>query len=148
MNISINGLNLITTYEGFSSKPYLDVVKVPSIGYGTTKYKNGNSVKITDQPITKENALDELKFHVEEMCIPFIKKYVTVDLNQNQIDALCSFIYNVGSGNFIKSTLLKKINQKDFTGAAEEFLKWNKAGGKVYDGLTKRRNSEKTLFLK
>lgn len=148
MNISINGLNLITTYEGFSPKPYLDVVKVPSIGYGTTKYKNGNSVKITDQPITKENALDELKFHVEEMCIPFIKKYVTVDLNQNQIDALCSFIYNVGSGNFIKSTLLKKINQKDFTGAAEEFLKWNKAGGKVYDGLTKRRNSEKTLFLK
>lgn len=148
MNISINGLNIITTYEGFSSKPYLDVVKVPTIGYGTTKYKNGNSVKMTDQPITKENALDELKYHVEEMCIPFIKKYVTVDLNQNQIDALCSFIYNVGSGNFIKSTLIKKINQKDFTGAAEEFLKWNKAGGKVYDGLTKRRNSEKTLFLK
>lgn len=148
MNISINGLNIITTYEGFSSKPYLDVVKVPTIGYGTTKYKNGNSVKMTDQPITKENALDELKFHVDQMCIPFIKKYVNVDLNQNQIDALCSFIYNVGSGNFIKSTLLKKINQKDFTGAAEEFLKWNKAGGKVYDGLTKRRNSEKTLFLK
>ena len=148
MNISINGLNLIISYEGFSSKPYLDVIKVPTIGYGTTKYKNGNTVKMTDSPISKETALDELKYHVEESCIPYIQKNVIVDLNQNQIDALCSFIYNVGAGNFIKSTLLKKINQKDFTGAAEEFLKWNKAGGNVVTGLTKRRNSEKNLFLK
>lgn len=147
MNISSNCVKIITEYEGFSEKPYLDVVKVPTIGYGTTVYTDGKKVKMTDPLISKENALKELTHHINESCIPYIKSNVKVDLNQNQIDALCSFIYNVGAGNFIKSTLLKKINNKDFIGAADEFLKWNKAEGKVFAGLTKRRQSERKLFL-
>lgn len=147
MNISENCIKIVTEFEGFSSKPYLDVVKVPTIGYGTTVYSDGKKVKMTDSPISKEKALLELKHHINESCIPYIKNNVKVELNQNQIDALCSFIYNVGAGNFIKSTLLKKINNKDFIGAGDEFLKWNKASGKVFAGLTRRRESEKKLFL-
>ncbi len=146
MNISQNCIDIITEFEGFSEKPYLDVVKVPTIGYGTISYSNGVKVKLTDKPISKETALKELKNHVEESCIPTIQNNIKVELNQNQIDALCSFIYNIGSGNFIKSTLLKKINKKDFVGAAEEFLRWNKASGKVFAGLTRRREAEKQLF--
>lgn len=146
MNISQNCIDIITEFEGFSEKPYLDVVKVPTIGYGTIQYSNGVKVKLTDKPISKETALKELKNHVEESCIPTIQNNIKVELNQNQIDALCSFIYNIGSGNFIKSTLLKKINKKDFVGAAEEFLRWNKASGKVFAGLTRRREAEKQLF--
>ena len=67
-------------------------------------------------------------------------------INQNQYDALCSFTYNVGIRAFIKSTLLKKINQNDFSGAANEFLRWNKVDGKPHPGLTDRREQEKNLF--
>lgn len=147
MDISSNCIKIVTEYEGFSEKPYLDVVKVPTIGYGTTVYSDGKKVKLTDPLISKEKALIELKNHIHESCIPYIKNNVKVELNQNQIDALCSFIYNVGASNFIKSTLLKKINNKDFISAGDEFLKWNKASGKVFAGLTKRRQAEKKLFL-
>jgi lysozyme len=148
MNISSNCIKIVTEFEGFSEKPYLDVVRVPTIGYGTTVYSNGNKVKMTDSLISKENAIKELTYHINQLCIPYIKSNIKVELNQNQFDALCSFIYNIGAGNFIKSTLLKKINNKDFNGAADEFLKWNKASGKVFPGLTKRREAERKLFLR
>ena len=69
------------------------------------------------------------------------------ELTQEMVDACLSFIYNVGGGNFGSSTLVKKLNQKDYCGAGDEFLRWNKAAGKVLNGLTKRRNREKDLFL-
>jgi lysozyme len=69
-----------------------------------------------------------------------------VDLQPYQFDALVSFTYNVGSGNLNKSTLLKKVNARDFEGAANEFHKWNKANGQVMNGLTRRRNSEALMF--
>jgi lysozyme len=77
-----------------------------------------------------------------------VNELVSVKLNQNQFDALVSFVYNVGIGNFKKSTLLKMINQSNFTEAAEQFLRWNKAGGKVLKGLENRRKSERELFIK
>ena len=76
-----------------------------------------------------------------------VETYVKVELTQNQFDALSDFVYNVGSGNFRNSTLLQKLNAKDYAGAAEEFEKWNMSGGKVLPGLTARRNKEKELFL-
>ncbi|PHM48723.1 lysozyme [Xenorhabdus hominickii] len=76
-----------------------------------------------------------------------LERLVKVPLTQGQFDALCSFIFNCGSGNFSGSTLLKKLNQGDYAGAAEEFSRWDKAAGKVMKGLTKRRASEQQMFL-
>ena len=78
----------------------------------------------------------------------YVNKYVKVKLNQNQFDALVSFTFNCGGGALKSSTLLKKLNKGDYTGAANELLRWNKANGKILAGLTRRRQSEKALFLK
>ena len=75
-------------------------------------------------------------------------KYVSGTLTQNQFDALVSFCYNVGQSNLLSSTLLKKLNNKDYKGASNEFLKWNKSGGKVLQGLANRRKDEREVFLK
>ncbi len=76
-----------------------------------------------------------------------VKALVKVDVNDNQLGALVSFAYNVGAGNLASSTLLKKLNAKDYAGASVEFLKWDKAGGKILKGLTLRRTAEMSLFL-
>ena len=72
---------------------------------------------------------------------------IKVKVTQSQFDAMVSLAYNIGAGAFLKSTLLKKVNAGDFAGAGEQFLRWNKAGGKEVLGLTKRREREKQLFL-
>ena len=77
-----------------------------------------------------------------------VNESVTVPLTQNQFDALVSLTYNIGSGAFNNSTLLKKLNKGDYQGAADQFLVWNKAGGKVMKGLVRRREAERALFLK
>jgi len=77
-----------------------------------------------------------------------VNYHVTVEMTQNQFDALCSFVYNCGAGNFRASTLLKLLNQGAYKAAAQQFLRWDKANGKVLPGLTKRRAAEKALFEK
>ena len=148
MKISENGLNLIKQFEGLSLKPYLDAVNIPTIGYGSTFYENMKKVTMQDESITRERADFLFNFLVTTKFVSVVNRLVIVDLTQNQFDALVSFVYNIGSGNFEKSTLLKKVNQSDFIGASLEFEKWNKANGKILNGLTKRRLSEKELFLK
>ena len=81
------------------------------------------------------------------MVIPVLEECVKVELSQQQIDSLASFIYNVGAGNFKKSTLLRKLNWGDYDGAASELLKWNRAAGRVMAGLTRRRRAEQDMFL-
>src|SRR5579863_5369609 len=76
-----------------------------------------------------------------------VKFYIDVDLSQEQFDALVDFCFNVGSGNFCHSTLLEKLNRKDFLGALDEFQRWDKSGGVVLSGLRSRRNAERALFL-
>ncbi len=147
MQISEKGLNLIKKFEGLTLKPYLDVVNVPTIGYGSTYYENGMLVTLDDDSISEQRATEILKFTTDKMYGSFVNKAVKVKLNQNQFDALVSFAYNLGNGNLQQSTLLKKVNNNDFIGASLEFEKWNKAGGKVLNGLTKRRTAEKELFL-
>lgn len=147
MKISNKGLELIKTFEGLSLKPYLDAVNIPTIGFGNTFYENMKKVTLQDEPITRERADSLFNFLVTTNYVNVVNRLVIVDINQNQFDALVSFVYNLGSGNFEKSTLLKKVNQSDFIGASLEFEKWNRAGGKVLNGLTKRRLSEKELFL-
>lgn len=146
MKPSENCYKLIKKYEGFSSKPYKCPAGIPTIGYGSTFYLNGNKVTMKDTPISEEVALSIL-FSVVEDFSKKVEKLLKVPVNQNQFDALVDFSYNLGIGNFQKSTLLKLVNNKDFIGASKQFKKWNKSNGKVLNGLTNRRKEEEELFL-
>ena len=145
--ISNLGLELIKKYEGFKAKAYLCPAKVPTIGFGSTYYEDGTKVKLTDSPITQERATELL----EALLVSYersVDSYCVDTINQYQFDALCSFAYNCGVGNLKSSTLLKKVNKNpnDPT-IKDEFLKWNKGGGKVLSGLTKRRIEEAQLYF-
>ncbi len=140
------GLNLIKGFEGKRTVSYDDGVGVWSIGYGTIKYPNGVQVKKGDT-CTEQQAEDYLRNDLEKFETA-VNKLVKVPLTQNQFDALASFTYNLGETNLANSTLLKKLNKRDYQGAADQFLVWNKAGGKVMKGLVRRREAERSLFLK
>ena len=146
MKISSRGLELIKDFEGFSSTSYLDVVNIPTIGWGNTFYEDGRKVKLGDQ-ISKTDALKLLEAVANRDFADKIFPSIKVKVSQSQFDAMVSLAYNIGAGAFLKSTLLKKVNAGDFAGAGEEFLRWNKANGKEVLGLTKRREREKQLFL-
>ena len=146
MKISSRGLELIKDFEGFSSTSYLDVVNIPTIGWGNTYYENGTKVKLGDQ-ISKTDALKLLEVVANRDFADKIFPSIKVKVTQSQFDAMVSLAYNIGVGAFLKSTLLKKVNAGDFAGASEEFLRWNKANGKEVLGLTRRREREKQLFL-
>ncbi|MDC9583257.1 lysozyme [Xenorhabdus sp. PR6a] len=143
MEISDKGLECIKLYEGLILKAYPDPATggIPwTIGYGHTK-----GVK-KDDVITEQQAeaflLDDL-----QPIYTTLRQWVKVPLNQGQFDSLCSFIFNCGSGHFSSSTLLKRLNQGDYSGAAAEFFRWNKAAGKFMRGLDNRRASERQMFL-
>lgn len=146
MKISEKGLNLIKEFEGLVLKPYKDAVGIPTIGYGNTYYEDGRKVSLSDPAITEARATDLLKMVVKRY-EDAINRYVQVPITQNQFDALVSFAYNVGNENVRKSTLMKLLNRKQYTEAADQLLRWNKAGGKTLRGLTRRRQAERTLFL-
>ena len=146
MKISSLGLELIKEFEGFSANAYLCPAKIPTIGYGNTFYSDGRKVKLGEQ-ISKTDALELLEKIANKDFADKIFSAIKVPVAQNQFDAMVSLAYNIGTGSFLKSTLLKKVNAGDFTGAGKEFLRWNKAGGKEVLGLTKRREREKQLFL-
>ena len=146
MKTSNKGKAIIKQYEGFRAKPYLCPAGVPTIGYGATYYTDGSKVALRDAPISEADAdklLDKMLGKYEDA----VNRYVQVPITQNQFDALVSFCYNLGQEALRKSTLLKKVNSKDYNGAADQFLRWNLAGGKVLAGLTKRRTDERKLFL-
>lgn len=144
MKTSNVGIDLIKQFEGLKLQSYLCPAKIWTIGYGTTRI-NGKPVK-PGMTCTQEEAEEYLSTDL----VPFeatVNSNVKSKLTQNQFDALVCFVYNVGPNNFLGSTLLKKLNANDMFGAADEFLKWNKANGKVLAGLTTRRTNERTLFL-
>ncbi len=145
MKSSDKVISLIKISEGFKSSPYLCPAGIPTIGYGSTLYENGTHVKLTDQPITEERATTIMRNQLVGY-ESAVNRYVKVPLNQNQFDALVDFAYNAGVGNLQKSTLLKKLNARDYNGAAKEFDKWVYGGGKKLNGLVKRRSKERALF--
>ena len=145
MKISSLGLELIKEFEGFSANAYLCPAKIPTIGYGNTFYSDGRKVKLGEQ-ISKTDALELLEKIANKDFADKIFPAIKVPVTQNQFDAMVSLAYNIGTGSFLKSTLLKKVNAGDFIGASEEFLKWNKSGGKELLGLTRRRKREQDLF--
>ena len=145
------GLDLIKSFEGFSSKAYVDPATggLPiTIGYGSTRYTNGNKIKLTDPAISIEEAeklladtMGQYELAVDAMAVD--------SLNANQFSALVSFCYNCGASNLKSSTLLKKVNANpNDPNIAAEFAKWNRGGNKVLAGLTRRRLAESNLYFK
>lgn len=147
MNISDKGLEFIKNEEGFVSCPYLDQVKKATIGIGSTFYENGSPVQLSDPCITPERAMELVKNYLKPV-VEQIPTLVGKPLTQNQFDAICSFIYNVGLGAFKSSTLLKKmkVNPNDSM-IANEFEKWVKGGGKTLGVLVSRRKREVKLYF-
>jgi lysozyme len=143
---SITGINLIKGFEGLRLSSYLCSANVPTIGYGSTRYPNGKKV-ILGEKLSNENEAVQLLLSTLDPFEAAVNKHLP-NLNQCQFDALVSFCYNVGTGSFIKSTLLKKakVNPND-PSILDEFLKWNKAGGKVLQGLSNRRREEAKLYF-
>jgi lysozyme len=140
MNIGNKGLELIKHFEGCELQAYKCPAGVWTIGYGHIK---GVSEGMT---ITQEEAENMLRDEMAEY-EGYVNNLVTVELNQNQFDAMVSWVYNLGGGNLGASTLLKVLNAGDFAGVPAQMLRWNKAGGKVLEGLTRRRQAEADLFV-
>jgi len=138
----VKDVELIKESEGLRLEAYLPTPNdVWTIGYGHTKTaKRGMRITLA--------GAEALLYHDLAWVEAAIDTYVQVPLNQNQYDAIASFIYNVGATAFRKSTMLKLLNAGDYDGAADQFPRWNKQKGKVLNGLTKRRQKEKTLFKK
>lgn len=143
---SLLGLNLIKKWEGLRLSSYLCAAGVPTIGYGSTRYPNGKKVMLGEK-LTGEKEATQLLLATLAPYEAAVNKHLPI-LNQCQFDALVAFSYNVGTGALIKSTLLKKakVNPND-PSILDEFLKWNKAGGKTLTGLTNRRREEANLYF-
>ena len=137
------GIALIKQYEGLRLTTYKDAVGSPTIGYGHVEnpIPPGGTRTITAEDAEQILREDLQRFEHD------VNNMLTVEVTQNQFDALVSFAFNLGPANLKSSTLLRKVNSGDFNGAAAEFPKWNHAGGQVLAGLTARRNAEKNLFL-
>lgn len=135
-----SGIDIIKKFEGCKLKSYLCPAGVPTIGYGHTY-----GVKL-GRTISKAQA-DVLLDHDYQDALNAVEELVKVPLSENQIGALASFVFNLGRGALLGSTLRKKLNQGDYQGAAEEFDKWVFAGGVKLNGLIVRRAAEKELFL-
>lgn len=145
MQTSDKGIALIKQFEGCKLTAYQDSVGVWTIGYGWTKPVDGKPIR-AGMTINQETAERLLKTGLVSYESD-VSRLVKVGLNQGQFDALVSFTYNLGARSLSTSTLLRKLNAGDYAGAADEFLRWNKAGGKVLNGLTRRREAERALFL-
>lgn len=132
-------VDLVKSFEGFRATAYKCPAGVWTIGYGTTEnVQPGDTITeaeaeqmLSDDLLSASTAVDEL---------------VEVDLTQNEYDALVSFIYNVGREAFRNSTLLRMINSGDKETCGPQFLRWNKAGGNAFAGLSRRRESEREMF--
>jgi lysozyme len=162
-DINAAGLELIKSFEGIPDgdpttvkiDPYLDPIGIWTIGWGHAISVGGQFLRgkqnrkaardLYPGGITLEQAEQLLRGDLLDTCRD-VAPLVKVPVTENQFAALVSFAFNLGCGNLAKSTLLKKLNANDHAGAAAEFGKWNKAGGKVLAGLTRRREAEAELF--
>jgi len=144
MITSKKGIEFIASFEGFESKPYLDPAKIPTIGYGFTYYPNGKKVTMQDGPISKAEALD-IKAKILPNYEKIVNNKIKVKLNQNQFDSLVSHTYNTGGSD----TLFKLINNNAPKSDIKNWFetKYITAGGKVLNGLKRRRKAESDLYF-
>ena len=144
---------ILTRFEGLHDlqadgliHPYHDPVGYPTIGYGTLLSHERHADLAQWPPITKALA-DDLMMTEAGKVFASVLRLVKVPVNDGQVAALVDFAYNLGAGALRASTLLRMLNRGDYEGAAEQFLRWNKAGGRILRGLTLRRMAERELFL-
>ncbi len=139
MKTSAEGISLIKKFEGCRLEPYLCSADVLTIGYGHTR-NVVESMSITEDTAEAllQQDLKEFEDHIDNL--------VTVDLNQNQFDALVAWTFNLGAGNLKSSTMLKVLNEEKYDEVPEQMQRWNKAAGKVLHGLVRRRTAESLLF--
>lgn len=157
MNVSDKTIHMIKHHEGVRTKPYQCPALLWTVGVGHVIDPNHAKVKLADRkqlPIPDGWDRVLTMTEVDEILRQDLKRFEAGVMrlcpkgkSQGQFDALVSFAFNVGLGNLQNSTLRMKHNRGDFEGAAEEFLKWNKAGGKVLPGLDKRRKDERALYI-
>ena len=157
MNVSPKALAVIKHHEGIRFTPYRCPAKLWTIGVGHVLYPEQGKLKIEERDAYPLRSKDNRKFSMEEVDSILaadlqrfergVEKFVPVPLTQGQFDALVSFSFNVGLGTLQRSTLRAKINRGDKDGAAEEFLKYCMAGGKILKGLQNRRIDERAMFV-
>ena len=148
---------MIAHHEGTRYKPYRCPANLWTIGVGHVMYPDQGNMKLLDRMTYPLRPEDNRKFTKEEVdailakdldrFVRGVSKYCPGVITQGQLDALVSFSFNCGLGSLQRSTLRQKHNRGDFAGAAEEFLKYTKGGGKVLKGLVNRRNDERALYL-
>jgi len=139
MKIGEKGLEIIKHFEQLFLEAYKCPAGVWTIGWGSIKNVHEGMV------ITEEAAIARLKEDVKD-AENGVNRYVKVDLNQDQFDAIVSWTFNLGSGNLSSSTMLKRINAKEWHDVPHQIKRWNKAAGKVLKGLVRRRNAEALLW--
>jgi lysozyme len=145
---SKNGALFLEKWEGFVDHVYQHAGDVPTIGIGTTFYPGGRKVRFGDPSITHDEALADAQWYMNTLVIPILTQHVKVPLNQDQIDALCSFTYNEGIGSFVGSHLLIAINSNAGKDAiTAEFNKWIYVNHEVSDWQVKRRAGEASLYF-
>lgn len=151
MTVGNNCVLMVAHFEQFVSKPYLCPAKVPTIGYGSTFYPNGQKVTLHDAPVSEKVARDLMMWELTNTATS-INAVLKVAVTQAQYDSLVSFAYNVGTGAFRKSTLLRIINGGELKKdgwkrtITAEFGKWINANGRKLPGLVSRRSTEAFLF--
>ena len=156
MKLSEAGMALLNEFEGFRSKPYLDSVGKPTIGWGTTYYPNGTPVRMSDKPVTRTEAARIKQAVLNEDFSPAVNMMFSDEIErgaitQNMFDALISLVYNIGVMGLKASSIYRNIKAGRYSAAADSFLLYNKGriNGRleVTGGLVTRRHKERALFL-
>lgn len=157
MKVSAKAIQMIKHHEGVRQKPYRCPAKLWTVGVGHVLYPRQGALKLEERDNVPLEYKDDRTFSMEEVDDILrsdlerfergVERYCPVKLTQGQFDALVSFSFNLGLGGLQRSTLRQKVLRGDFEGAADEFLKYTIAGGKVLKGLVNRRNDERALFL-
>lgn len=137
---------LCRRFEGLFLRPYLCPAGVPTIGYGTTRYRDGRAVTLKDLPISREVAEGLLLHQLRTNYLPQVMRLCPNIGDPERLAAIIDFTYNLGSGNLAASTLRKRINADQWNAVPAELRKWTRGGGKVLRGLVIRRNAEADLI--
>ena len=151
MNLEL-AAELCRRFEGFKSKPYLCPAGVPTIGYGSTYYADGRKVTLQDPPMDEPTARALLMTELHHTYAPAVIRQcpnlllLAAKGDIGKLNAIVDFCYNLGVGRLQTSTLKRKINAQDWEGAKEQLKLWTRGGGKVLNGLVKRRDAECALF--
>ena len=155
--ISAKALKMIAHHEGTRYKPYRCPAALWTVGVGHVLYPDQAKLpmaerltyelKKSDNRIWSKDEVNALLEYDLKRFVRGVARYCPAPLTQGQLDALVSFSFNVGLGTLQRSTLRQKHNRGDFAGAADEFLKFTKGGGKVLKGLVNRRNDERAMYL-